>query len=80
MCHSRSHSATGQFFINSKDNPFLNYRSADINGWGYCVFGEVIAGMDVVDLISDLPTTQRMGHADVPADPVIIEQAQVLAG
>jgi peptidyl-prolyl cis-trans isomerase B (cyclophilin B) len=69
------HSASSQFFINTKDNNFLNFKSEDINGWGYCVFGEVVEGMDIVDKISDVSTTKRMGHADVPVDPVIIEKA-----
>jgi len=72
------HSASSQFFINTKDNNFLNFKSEDINGWGYCVFGEVVAGMDVIDKISDAPTTSRMGHSDVPVDPVIIEKAAFL--
>lgn len=70
------HSASSQFFINSKDNNFLNFRSEDVNGWGYCVFGEVVEGMDIVDKISDVETTQRMGHSDVPVEPIIIEKAE----
>lgn len=72
------HSASSQFFINLKHNDFLNYTSADMNGWGYCVFGEVVAGMDIVDQIADVATTQRRGHADVPVDPVIIEKAELI--
>ena len=72
------HSASSQFFINSKDNDFLNFRSEDLNGWGYCVFGKVVDGMGVVDKISDVATTQRMGHGDVPREEVIIEKASMI--
>jgi len=68
-------SASSQFFINLKDNDFLNYTSATTQGWGYCVFGEVIEGMDVVDNIATVQTGNQMGHADVPVEPVIIKSA-----
>lgn len=68
---SAPHSATAQFFINHRDNPNLDYPSFD--GWGYAVFGEVTAGMDVVDAIAATPTVRRGGLADVPAEPVTIE-------
>lgn len=71
------HSASAQFFINVKDNDFLNFKSKDVHGWGYCVFGRVVEGMDVVDKIKGVETTRRMGHDDVPADDVIIESAIV---
>lgn len=71
------HSATAQFFINVKDNDFLNFRSATPDGYGYCVFGEVVEGMDVVDQIKAVATTNRMGHQDVPVEPVIIESVTV---
>jgi peptidyl-prolyl cis-trans isomerase B (cyclophilin B) len=72
------HSATAQFFINVKDNDFLDFRSPDINGWGYCVFGKVINGMDVVNKIKTQPTTSKKGHQDVPVDDIIIEKAEVI--
>ncbi len=73
---SAPHSATAQFFINVADNDFLNFRSADGNGWGYCVFGRVAEGMDVVDKIRKVATGSRLGHQDVPRDDVIIERAE----
>lgn len=66
-------SATSQFFINVKDNNFLNYQN-DAN-YGYAVFGHVVAGMDVVDKIKDVETTMKAGHQDVPAEPVLIQRA-----
>lgn len=74
---SDPHSATAQFFINVVDNNFLNFTSKSPNGWGYCVFGKVVSGMDVVDKIKGVPTTSRMGHQDVPVDDVIIEKVTV---
>jgi len=71
------HSATAQFFINVADNDFLNFKSESENGWGYCVFGEVTSGMDVVDQIKKVATGSRMGHQDVPVSPVIIQQVIV---
>jgi len=68
-------SATAQFFINHKDNAFLNHTSPDIQGWGYCVFGKVSEGMDVVDAIADVSTTNRSGHSDVPEDVITITSA-----
>jgi len=70
------HSATAQFFINVADNGFLNYPGQD--GWGYCVFGRVTEGMDVVDKIKGVATGSRHGHQDVPRDDVIIEKAEIL--
>ncbi|MDO8828449.1 peptidylprolyl isomerase [Methylophaga sp.] len=72
------HSATAQFFINTKDNDFLNYRGKTMQDWGYAVFGEVIEGMDVVDAIRKVNTTMRGGHQDVPAEAVVIEKAIVV--
>lgn len=69
------HSATAQFFINIADNDFLNHSAKTMQGWGYCVFGEVVEGMDVVDRIKEVPTTRRGMHADVPADDVVIQRA-----
>jgi peptidyl-prolyl cis-trans isomerase B (cyclophilin B) len=67
------HSATAQFFINVSDNHFLDYPGQD--GWGYCVFGKVTDGMDVINQIKGVETTSRAGHSDVPVDPVVIESA-----
>lgn len=66
------HSATAQFFINVADNGFLNYSGDHAQGFGYCVFGEVVDGMDVVDAIAKVKTGQRMGHGDVPVEEVSI--------
>lgn len=70
---SDPHSATSQFFINVKDNTFLNHKSKTPNGWGYCVFGRVIKGMEVVRTIENVKTTSKSVYRDVPAEPVIIE-------
>jgi peptidyl-prolyl cis-trans isomerase B (cyclophilin B) len=75
---SDPHSATAQFFINLKDNDFLDYRNSTSQGWGYCVFGRVAAGMEVVEAIAKLPTTSRRGHQDVPVDEVTITQVEVV--
>jgi peptidyl-prolyl cis-trans isomerase B (cyclophilin B) len=72
------HSATGQFFINYKDNGFLNHSGKNANGWGYAVFGEVIEGMEVVDAMAKQPTGNRDGHQDVPKINIVIEKAEVL--
>lgn len=71
-------SATAQFFINYKDNAFLNYTSPTANGWGYAVFGEVVDGMDVVDAMAKQPTGNRGGHQDVPQTNIVIEKAEVI--
>lgn len=71
------HSASSQFFINLKDNDFLNFRSEDSQGWGYAVFAEVTAGMDVVDTIRAVETGRAGPHQDVPVDPIIIEKVSV---
>lgn len=71
-------SATAQFFINYKDNSFLNHTSPTPSGWGYAVFGEVIEGMDVVDKMADQPTGNRGGHQDVPKTDIVIEKAEVI--
>ncbi len=72
------HSASAQFFINVKNNDFLNFRAEDMNGWGYAVFGKVTAGTDVVDKITAVKTKNSGGHQDVPADHVIIETAMII--
>jgi peptidyl-prolyl cis-trans isomerase B (cyclophilin B) len=66
------HSATSQFFINLADNAFLNYSGDHAQGFGYCVFGHVTEGMDVIDAIAKVKTGQRMGHSDVPVEEVSI--------
>ena len=72
------HSATAQFFINVKDNSFLNHRSPTPDGWGYCVFGKVVEGMDVVDRIKGVATTNAGFHQDVPAEPIVIEKVEIV--
>ena len=73
------HSATSQFFINVADNGFLDHTAPDPRGWGYCVFGHVVEGMDVVDLIRAVPTGPGGPFPkDAPQDPVVIERAQVV--
>ncbi|WP_276893763.1 peptidylprolyl isomerase B [Frischella perrara] len=71
------HSATAQFFINVVDNDYLNFRSADANGYGYCVFAKVVNGMDVVDQIKAVKTGRSGMHSDVPVEDVIIENVTV---
>ena len=73
------HSATAQFFINVADNGFLNHRAKSSDGWGYCVFGRVTAGMDVVNIIKAMATTRRGGMQDVPQETVTILSATLLA-
>ena len=73
-------SATAQFFINVADNDFLNHSAPTAQGWGYCVFGRVTAGMDTVNTIAKVATTSRQGHQDVPADDVVIERAEIIEG
>jgi peptidyl-prolyl cis-trans isomerase B (cyclophilin B) len=72
------HSASAQFFINAKDNDFLDHRGKTAKGWGYCVFGKVVSGMNVVRAIEKVPTTSRSGMRDVPKTPVVIKQASVI--
>jgi peptidyl-prolyl cis-trans isomerase B (cyclophilin B) len=69
------HSATAQFFINHKDNAFLNHTAPTGAGWGYCVFGKVTDGMDTVDAIAAVSTGNAGGHADVPVETVTINKA-----
>jgi peptidyl-prolyl cis-trans isomerase B (cyclophilin B) len=71
-------SATAQFFINTVDNTFLNFRSATPEGFGYCVFGKVVKGMETVDSIAKTPTTRKGIHSDVPVEPIIINKASVV--
>ena len=72
------HSASSQFFINVKDNAFLNHSAPSAEGWGYCVFGKVVEGQDVVDKIKGVRTGKRGFHGDVPVEDVIIEKAEVV--
>lgn len=72
---SNPHSASSQFFINLKDNTFLDYPGQD--GWGYCVFGKVSKGLEVVDAIAAADTTRKGGHSDVPVESIVIKSAKV---
>jgi peptidyl-prolyl cis-trans isomerase B (cyclophilin B) len=74
---SDPHSATAQFFINVADNDFLNYGTCQ-DGWGYCVFGQVIEGKDIVDKIKAVPTSTVSFHQNVPTEDVVIERAEVI--
>jgi peptidyl-prolyl cis-trans isomerase B (cyclophilin B) len=76
---SDPHSATAQFFINVADNDFLNHKAPSGQGWGYCVFGRVVDGMDVVDKIKNVKTGNKGFHQDVPVEDVVIEKAEVVA-
>jgi len=73
-------SASSQFFINLKDNSFLNHKDDTAEGFGYCVFGKVVAGMDVVDAIAKVPTGTKRGYADVPLELVVILSAELVGG
>ena len=72
-------SATCQFFINVVDNPFLDHQGKQQDRFGYCVFGQVLEGMDVVDEIRSVKTGKQKGHTDVPVEPVFIKTARVIA-
>ncbi len=72
------HSASAQFFINVADNDFLDFRNESMQGWGYCVFGQVVQGQDVVDRIKTVATGRKGGHQDVPVEPVVIEKAEII--
>ena len=72
------HSASAQFFINVADNAFLNHKAQSRDGWGYCVFGRVTEGQDVVDKIKGVKTGNRGPHGDVPVEDVILERAEVV--
>ncbi len=76
---SAPHSASAQFFINVKNNSFLNHSSKTPQGWGYAVFGKVVEGMDVVNDIKKVKTGNRGHHADVPVENVVIESAKVIS-
>jgi peptidyl-prolyl cis-trans isomerase B (cyclophilin B) len=74
---SDPHSATAQFFINIFNNDSLNHTGPTPQGWGYCVFGKVVDGIDVVDAIRDVETSQSGGHGDVPVEDVVIESVTI---
>jgi peptidyl-prolyl cis-trans isomerase B (cyclophilin B) len=76
---SDPHSASAQFFINTVDNDFLDFRAENAQGWGYAVFGRVVEGMDVVDTIEKARTGRKGGHDDVPLEDVLIESATEIA-
>lgn len=75
---SAPHSASSQFFINTNDNAFLNFRDESMDGWGYCVFGNVTDGMDVVEKIESTDTTIRDGQQDVPVENIVITKAEII--
>ncbi|PIE34060.1 peptidylprolyl isomerase [candidate division KSB3 bacterium] len=72
------HSATSQFFINTVTNDFLDHSAKTARGWGYCVFGKVVEGMDVVDVIEKVKTSSKAGRSDVPVEPIIIQKAVIV--
>ena len=72
------HSATAQFFINVKDNNFLDHSSPTPDGWGYCVFGKVVDGMPVIEQMKTVATTSAGGHQDVPEQDIVIEKAEIV--
>lgn len=74
---SAPHSATAQFFINTTDNRFLDFQNESDEGWGYCVFGKVVDGMETVFKIEEAPTTIRNGYQDVPEEDIVIEKITV---
>jgi peptidyl-prolyl cis-trans isomerase B (cyclophilin B) len=76
---SDPHSATSQFFVNVKDNDFLNHSGKNAQGWGYTVFGKVTSGMDVINKMKGVPTGNYKMHADVPKEPVIINSATIIS-
>jgi peptidyl-prolyl cis-trans isomerase B (cyclophilin B) len=76
---SDPHSASAQFFINTADNAFLNHSAPNQQGWGYCVFGKVVDGMDVVNQIKGVKTGRGGFHQDVPAEAILIDKAEVVA-
>ena len=75
---SEPHSASAQFFINVGDNAFLDFSSPTPRGWGYCVFGKVTEGQDVVDALRGVATTSKGGHQDVPSEDVLISKAEIV--
>ncbi len=76
---SDPHSATAQFFVNTKDNPALDHTGQSMRGWGYAVFGKVVQGMEAVDRIEASPVVSRAGHNDVPHTPIVVQSAEVIS-
>ena len=76
---SDPHSATAQFFINVADNAFLDHKGPSAQGWGYCVFGKVVAGQDIVDRIKGVPTANSGMHQNVPNEDVVLKRAEEVA-
>ncbi len=72
------HSASAQFFISTQDNDFLNHKAKNTAGWGYCVFGAVSEGADVVTRIEEVATSSKSGHQDVPTEDVLIDKAEII--
>ena len=72
------HSATSQFFINTQDNPPLDFSDRSLSGWGYAVFGKITEGLELVDVIEGVQTTSVREYRDVPLEPVVIESMQIL--
>jgi len=72
------HSASSQFFINVKDNDFLNFKSEDVHGWGYAVFGKVVEGTEVIDKMKTVKTTRKGMHDDVPVENIIIQKVTLI--
>ncbi|HKK16425.1 MAG TPA: peptidylprolyl isomerase [Gammaproteobacteria bacterium] len=72
------HSARAQFFINTTDNAFLDFSKETEDGWGYCVFGKVTDGLDVVEMIEEVNTTSRDGYQDVPEEVILIEKVEII--
>jgi peptidyl-prolyl cis-trans isomerase B (cyclophilin B) len=77
---SEPHSASAQFFINVADNDFLNFSAPTARGWGYCVFGRVVEGQDVIETLRSVPTTSKAGHQDVPSEDIVITRAELVEG
>lgn len=77
---SDPHSASSQFFFNIVDNDFLNYTAPTPAGWGYCVFGNIVEGLHVLDQIKGVPTGSKLGHKDVPLSDVMLEKVQIVGG
>jgi len=75
---SDPHSASSQFFVNVSDNGFLDHTAPSADGWGYCVFGKVVEGREIVDKIKGVKTGKRGSHSDVPVEDVLIERAEVV--
>lgn len=75
---SDPHSASSQFFINLVDNARLDFQSRNAGGWGYCVFGKVTEGMDIVDRMAEAETGNRMGHSDVPVQDIVLESISII--